>query len=79
MGLQNTVQGGHSATTNADVHHVGNAAVSSSASDEEGNAECAGKLSFMDSAGGEYPGSNGLDREDNKGYCFITVFAGPER
>ncbi|GKA74882.1 hypothetical protein Tco_0781260 [Tanacetum coccineum] len=28
---------------------------------------------------GEYRGSNGLDREDNKGYCFIAEFAGPER
>nr|GEV52337.1 ADP-ribosylation factor GTPase-activating protein AGD3 [Tanacetum cinerariifolium] len=26
-------------------------------------------------AGGEYPRSNGLDREDNRGYCFIAEFA----
>ncbi|GJY37434.1 hypothetical protein Tco_0422812, partial [Tanacetum coccineum] len=30
-------------------------------------------------AGGEYPGSNGLDGEDNKGYCFIDEFAVSER
>ncbi|GJS52686.1 hypothetical protein Tco_0626048 [Tanacetum coccineum] len=30
-------------------------------------------------AGEEYLGSNGLDREDNRGYCFIAEFAVSER